>query len=270
MNSADSILTLAEERELLTNVTKDLKSLSEFLARGVWHSGWMLFGRFVLLANSDFNNVGRVAAVNWRLPFDPDFLNPVVRLEDIKGLLRLRNGEFPAFNHYWPTDPIPTDSTLCPGCDSGWDINNFWVRYAEDTRPEHFSLPMLVLWHPRCWAISDHLKELDWFKNIFAQVPLLKNTPIVPVKSRDSTESRPWFKLLLPGGDITIGWQRSIIYIGFPEHVTAGGQFLLENVTQGDNYIHAHGEAKAVEYLAAISHRLRHPLPGSFNLNWTW
>ena len=242
------------EREELTAAVASLEGLSAFIARRAWAFEWMLFGRFILITGL---NGRKVARVEWRTGIDPDDLAPVLPANDARALFR--QGEFGAFSFSWPIDALPDAASRCPGCGAGWTIENFWARHVQRIRQE--PRDKYVLWHRRCWALRSHLDEIEHFRTIFAQVPGVATAPIVPTEngySRD--EPRPWFKLLLPGGDITIGWRRSVINISCPDYVNAEELFPGDNVTKGRDHIHAHGTKKAVEYLTAIADKMRHPV----------
>ena len=106
--------------------------------------------------------------------------------------------------------------------------------------------------------MSRHLDELEYFRAIFVQVPGMATAPVAPVENGyDPRDPKPWLLVMLPGGDITIGWRRSVISIRCPSYVRIG-QLIQDDVTKDRDLIHAHGEAKAVEYLKVIADKMRH------------
>lgn len=83
--------------------------------------------------------------------------------------------------------------------------------------------------------------------------------------------NKPWFKVTTPFGHVQIGWRKSVINIDWTESdVWQSGEQLFpkENVTKGggyagdrNNFIHAHGKEKAVEYLKALKEGALIPQP---------
>ena len=62
----------------------------------------------------------------------------------------------------------------------------------------------------------------------------------------------PWFKVTTKYGHIKIGWRKRVIEIDWSESALAATSkelFSDEDVTKGDQYIHAWGYEKAKEYL---------------------
>lgn len=98
---------------------------------------------------------------------------------------------------------------------------------------------------------------LDKLRGIFA----LANIKIMcePMKLQNGYWSDgnayPWWFVKVESGWIEIGWRKRVMSINW-EHTPARVVVTEDEVTKGDDHVHAYSEAKAIEYLTALSKHL--------------
>ena len=61
----------------------------------------------------------------------------------------------------------------------------------------------------------------------------------------------PWWLVLTEIGPVQIGWRKSVISIAW-DATKVRGLVTNDEVTQGDDHVHAWGNEKALEYLTAL------------------
>jgi hypothetical protein len=97
---------------------------------------------------------------------------------------------------------------------------------------------------------------IDRLKAIFA----LAGIPIFgePLKlqnayhqGHDKVYYHPWWFVKTPYGWIEIGWRKRVISIDW-QHTNIRGIVTTDDLTKGDDYVHAYSEAKAIEYLTEL------------------
>lgn len=64
----------------------------------------------------------------------------------------------------------------------------------------------------------------------------------------------PWFRITTKIGHVVIGWRRFVMHIDWKDTVIkiTGDGLSNDNVTKSDTFIHAHGVAKATEYIKRL------------------
>jgi hypothetical protein len=89
---------------------------------------------------------------------------------------------------------------------------------------------------------------------LLAGIRLYSQTPIPNGYDRYSgLVNGPWWECQTRAGKITIGWRKRVIEITWHSFVTSDDEPVTrDQVTIGNNYVHAYSNAKAVEYLDAI------------------
>lgn len=146
-------------------------------------------------------------------------------------------------------DPeLPQPNSICQECKKGWDINQIDDVYT------YYSSGKLEYWHKECWTTFKTRSQKEQFNNICKEAGFSEfGLEEIPNEYCPCENCRPWFFIWTPKGKIKIGWRKSVINIDWSEFmIKAEPDFQSENVTKGFDYIHAHGQKKAVEYLKNI------------------
>lgn len=72
----------------------------------------------------------------------------------------------------------------------------------------------------------------------------------------DIRRRSPWWLVITPFGPIQIGWRKNVISINW-EDTPARQVITADDVTKGDDHVHAWSYAKALEYLTTLRGALR-------------
>ena len=129
----------------------------------------------------------------------------------------------------------------------GDDISGFVVRY---------------FYHSGCNKVDLEAKTGLFFKEIFTSVGFKQiEMQSIPNEYSSSEWDGPWFKITTEIGMIKIGWRKRVMNIDWIAIRCGTDNFLhlfaSEDVTKGENYIHAWSKEKAIEYLTAIKNYLK-------------
>jgi hypothetical protein len=116
------------------------------------------------------------------------------------------------------------------------------------------SLTVFIFEHTRC----SELRQARWSREFFTEVFTgagFKNLVMneIPNEYCPCEACGPWFLAKIPAGDLKIGWRKRVINIDWKGTGKAlPTLFESEEVTRGDDHIHAWGKEKAIEYLAKL------------------
>jgi len=66
----------------------------------------------------------------------------------------------------------------------------------------------------------------------------------------------PWFRVMTEVGELTIGWRKRVIHLGWGTDKDLSHLFLGEQTTVAADHVHAWGEDKATDYLTRIRRQL--------------
>jgi hypothetical protein len=105
--------------------------------------------------------------------------------------------------------------------------------------------------HKNCYKLKNEHEILEKFNEIFHKADFIIKS-VLPVKNEycECIECSPWYKFITQFGTIKIGWRKRVVNIDWSNLKTIlNPDFSKENVTQGDNYIHAWSYEKVLEYL---------------------
>ena len=164
------------------------------------------------------------------------------------------------FSGHMQQPPGPFD--VCGECAAGWTVMT--MHDAVPTPSDEFR-------HHRCHEIAQEREALTFYRELLVQAGL-GNAVIRSARNEYNCDGARWIKARTPYGDIKIGWRKRVINIDWSDVVarralmtldqtiwntlSAQAIFPNEDVTKGQNHIHAWGERKAVEYLETLAKAL--------------
>jgi len=152
---------------------------------------------------------------------------------------------------------IPQHTDTCPECGQGWNIDNFFDSVDTVVRnDEDLSLPPKHVYrHKNCHQLFLENKEYAQFVKMFEEAGFkITYMSAIPNQYRNDPQSAPWFMVPTVQGPLfRIGWRSHVIHLKiYDETINFLSLFPDEDVTKGEQFIHAWGEEKCVEYLKRI------------------
>ena len=142
---------------------------------------------------------------------------------------------------------IPSNDSKCKYCNRGWSVND--LNYQHDN--ENF-------YHEKCLQIADSLFFENMLRKMFAQVGFeFCLFSAIPNQYWVNKYAISWFKIQTPLINFIIGRRKHVVNIEIDnDNINLTILFKDENVTKERNVIHAHSEAKILEYLRKIKFEL--------------
>jgi hypothetical protein len=141
-----------------------------------------------------------------------------------------------------------------------------WMGLKEGISDNHLIEAGDVLWlnvwrffHAAC--NRDHLLQAEElkFRQVFVKAGFsMVSMMDLPNEYCDCEFCAPWFSVITEFGTIKVGWRKRVVSIDWSLLALRGSRrkisslFVGEDVTKGDDYIHAWGWEKAEDYLARI------------------
>jgi len=243
--------------DTLQGIREHLKDLATFteLVRARHRAGyeekrrmseWVVLGRFCL------DTCGNTMLIEEGAPADV-LRGRSHQIEDVQDMACA----FAQCGTSWTSTPawVPTVMDRCPRCGYGWSLKNVHDVYAkrgEDRQLLHRECRRLEVVQ-RHW---EQLNEIvDAAQREVADGRLGGDRIMIPGEYFDDPLFfGPWMILKTTAGPIRFGWRKRVISISWKDSslVVPSGTFEGESTTIGETYVHAHGHAKAIEYLAKI------------------
>lgn len=148
--------------------------------------------------------------------------------------------------------------------DKGWVPNTDQphVKIDDTHIVEEGDFGLLWVWtyyHTECYRKQKAQDDRKYYADIIKKAGFKEfSLKEIPNEYSSHEVYGPWFIAHTFAGPIKIGCRKRVINIDWSgTEVTVGDMFVGENVTQGDGYIHAWGEEKAVEYLSKIRSQMQ-------------
>lgn len=215
-----------------------------------------VLGRFYLDRSGNFGVLVENAPADiWKLSrYEPDNVWPAVLTGEELGLIC--RGDFWSAEH---RSPFPPEGAVCPTCGKGWSLVDCWefVTRLRDDAVEH----------PDCFQARTAKEQRAEFKKCFENAGFPDVNLITIPNEYHGNERRtgkppyyasPWYLAQVgEGGVFKIGWRKSVISIDW----SATGKYIGRHayappeddwVTSEAGLTHAHGYAKASQYLAKL------------------
>ncbi|MFA5997016.1 MAG: hypothetical protein WC791_00850 [Candidatus Paceibacterota bacterium] len=178
------------------------------------------------------------------------------------------------FKSVHPNIMIRNDRFINLRQDPYWDhehpINKFgWVGKDEGIddsyviqKGDAISYDTKKHYHKACFVTAMTRFSQDSFKELLSKVGFTDFTmKSVPNKYGSFEYRGSWFSIATTDGVFTIGWRKRVIEITLHDWpVDCARLFATEGVTVGNQYVHAHSEEKAIEYLQVILQSARLPM----------
>ena len=236
---------MENEYHWLRDALVDLQSFNNFLANNTLKWTWIINGKLVIVSEHA-NNINRTAELElYGCDAHKELLQmaPIVAWDELQRVLANIGWRSPA------RFSIPKATNICPECDLGWGIKNMTDNITVKG----------MMYHSRCWQIRAHREERNMFVNMLEEAGF--PCPVMePIPNRYWGDDYiygvyPWFKVILPAGDLIIGQRKNVIHIGYDQKNPLDIDFsnlITHDVTKNVNYCHAWGIERAIEYLKLV------------------
>jgi len=142
--------------------------------------------------------------------------------------------------------------------DNGWvgtkdGITDDYIIQQDDV----VTFSIIHYFHSGCNREYLETKELNSFQEIFTKAGFSKiELKSIPNEYCSCNMCAPWFEANTELGVFKIGWRKRVINIDWTrvnnKKKLLKHLFIGEDVTKGNNYIHAWGDEKAIDYLSRI------------------
>lgn len=226
---------------------------------------------FVVLGRWMFDTCGNCGLIDLRDSERGDPVSPgdlvwfkgkkVLTLDELRFVFRYAAETEPGFRISWsPSRPV-LSSDECSLCEKGWKLENCHDaqmvsrgEYSEKGALEKAPKYM----HRLCYRAQRANQARERFDGVFFKAGFTKiKLDEIPNQYCPCIVCEPWYRVATEVGTIEIGWRKMVINIDWSKtRVDLLTIFQGEPVTKESSYIHAHGEAKAEEYLRRIREAL--------------